>query len=96
MTPREAALAITKLEEVSMWANKGIVLSDEQPPVPGSPEYTYRMNAAFIEGKRLDQETADVVQAGIHPVSAGAVVGPERTRLLVCPMPAMLGISPEG
>ena len=26
---RERALAITKLEEVSMWANKGIIMLDE-------------------------------------------------------------------
>lgn len=26
---REQSLAITKLEEVSMWANKGIVMADE-------------------------------------------------------------------
>jgi hypothetical protein len=26
---RERSLAITKLEEVSMWANKGIVMADE-------------------------------------------------------------------
>lgn len=31
---RERSLAITKLEEVSMWANKGIVLHDEQPVDP--------------------------------------------------------------
>ena len=28
---RERALAITKLEEVSMWANKGIIMVDEGP-----------------------------------------------------------------
>jgi len=28
---RERSLAITKLEEVSMWANKGIVFSQEKP-----------------------------------------------------------------
>ena len=26
---RERSLAITKLEEVSMWANKGIIMADE-------------------------------------------------------------------
>ena len=30
---RERSLAITKLEEVSMWANKGIVMVDEGPTV---------------------------------------------------------------
>lgn len=28
---RERSLAITKLEEVSMWANKGIVMANEGP-----------------------------------------------------------------
>jgi len=28
---RERSLAITKLEEVSMWANKGIIMVDEGP-----------------------------------------------------------------
>jgi hypothetical protein len=28
---RERSLAITKLEEVSMWANKGIIISEEGP-----------------------------------------------------------------
>ncbi len=36
MEPRCRALAITKLEEVSMWANKGIVLLETMPA--GSPD----------------------------------------------------------
>jgi hypothetical protein len=28
---RERSLAITNLEQVSMWANKGIVMADEGP-----------------------------------------------------------------
>lgn len=31
---RERSVAITKLEEVSMWANKGIIMADEGPIVP--------------------------------------------------------------
>lgn len=34
---RERSVAITKLEEVSMWANKAIILADEGP-VAISPE----------------------------------------------------------
>jgi len=34
---RERAVAITKLEEVSMWANKAIIMADEGP-VAASPE----------------------------------------------------------
>jgi hypothetical protein len=34
---RERSLAITKLEEVSMWSNKAIIMSDEGP-VAISPE----------------------------------------------------------
>lgn len=30
---RERSLAITKLEEVSMWSNKGIIMADEGEPV---------------------------------------------------------------
>ena len=31
---RERSLAITKLEEVSMWANKGIIMAGEGPLAP--------------------------------------------------------------
>lgn len=30
---RERSVAVTKLEEVSMWANKGIVMQPEEAPV---------------------------------------------------------------
>lgn len=31
---RERSLAITNLEQVSMWANKGIIMADEGPVAP--------------------------------------------------------------
>lgn len=34
MTPREAAVAITNLEQVSMWGNKAVILADEGPVEP--------------------------------------------------------------
>ena len=34
---RERSVAITKLEEVSMWANKGIVLNQDLNPMNSTP-----------------------------------------------------------
>lgn len=59
--PRCAALAITKLEELSMWANKGIVLVEEGPvehPAAGT---------RGASGTQFEGRIADGHGGWVHP-----------------------------